>query len=52
MIMIFIGLSPIEGFFWRQYIVQVMWLDRLVWRGEFPSWFAPVSQDVLDSRIL
>lgn len=50
MIMIFIGLSPIEGFFWRQYIVQSDAARSFGLAGGFPDWFAPVSQEILDTR--
>ncbi|TVR46385.1 MAG: peptide transporter, partial [Planctomycetota bacterium] len=50
MIMIFIGLSPIEGFFWRQYIVQSDAARSFGLAGAFPDWYAPVAQEVLDTR--
>jgi hypothetical protein len=50
MIAIFIGLSPVEGFFWRQYIVQSDAARSFGLADSFPAWFAPVDQSVLDQR--
>ena len=50
MIVIFVGQSPIEGFFWKQYIVQSDAARSFGLDNAFPDWFAPTSQEVLDSR--
>jgi len=50
MIMTFVGTTPVEGFFWRQYLVQSDAVRSFGLSGEFPSWFAPQDQSVLDQR--
>jgi hypothetical protein len=44
------GQSPVEGFFWRQYLVQSDAARSFGMDNAFPDWFAPVEQDVLDQR--
>ncbi|MDA3962079.1 MAG: peptide transporter [Planctomycetota bacterium] len=50
LIFIFVGQTPIEGFFWRQYIVQSDAARSFGLDTAFPDWFAPTSQEVLDQR--
>lgn len=50
LIMIFVGQTPIEGFFWRQYLVQSDAARSFGLDTAFPDWFAPTSQEVLDQR--
>ncbi len=46
----FVGNTPIEGFFWRQYIVQSDAARSFGLDNAFPDWYAPSSQEVLDQR--
>lgn len=50
MIFLFVGSTPVEGFFWRQYLVQSDAARSFGLAGSFPDWFAPVEQAVLDQR--
>ena len=50
LIVIFVGKTPVEGFFWRQYIVQSDAARSFGLDSAFPDWFAPTSQEVLDQR--
>lgn len=50
LVYIFVGHTPLEGFFWRQYIVQSDAARSFGLDNAFPDWFAPTSQEVLDSR--
>jgi hypothetical protein len=50
MIGLFVGHTPVEGFFWRQYEVQSDAARSFGLAGSFPDWYAPSDQAVLDSR--
>ncbi|HYE05151.1 MAG TPA: peptide transporter, partial [Planctomycetota bacterium] len=44
--------GPIEGFFWRQYIVQSEAARSYGMSDMFPAWFSPGDPNVLDQRDL
>ncbi len=46
----FVGTTPIEGFFWKQYVVQSDAARSFGLEGLFPDWYAPTSEEVLDRR--
>lgn len=50
LIHMFVGSTPVEGFFWRQYIVQSDAARSFGLDNSFPSWFAPSDSEILDSR--